>query len=321
MSDCSEIRPPRPAIRAMSGVEWGMLVFLAIIWGGSFFFIAVGVRTYDPFTVVVGRVVPAALVLWIAAVLMGQRLPRDWASWRAFLVMGALNAAIPHSLIVWGQTEIESGLAAILNATTPLFTIIVAHGFTRDERLSGMKLFGVVMGIAGVAVLVGPEVLGGLTAQGLGRFAVLGAALSYGFAAVYGRRFHGQPPIVSAAGQLTGTAIFVVPVMLVFEAPWARPFDGGAAAAILGLSLLSTALAYVIYFRILATAGATNVALVTFLIPVTAIALGAVFLGERLTAMTFGGFVLILIGLAAVDGRVFSRVIPRGRSARPAGQP
>ena len=145
-------------IKAMTGAEWAMLVVLSIIWGGSFFFIAVAVRAYEPFTVVAARVAPAALVLWIAVLMTGQRIPTAWSVWRPFLIMGAINSAIPHSLIVWGQTEIESGLAAILNATTPLFTIVIAHFFTRDERLTGSKLFGVMLGIAGVAVLVGPGI-------------------------------------------------------------------------------------------------------------------------------------------------------------------
>lgn len=285
-----------------------MLLLLSIIWGGSFFFIAVALRVYEPFTVVAMRLAPAALVLWIAVLISGRRIPLSWSAWWPFFVMGMLNTAIPHSLIVWGQTEIESGLAAILNATTPLFTIVVAHLFTRDEKMSAGKVAGVTVGIAGVAVLIGPELLGGLTAGGLGRFAILGATLSYGFAAVFGRRFGGQSPMITAAGQLTCSSIVMVPFALFVETPLAQPFDWGAVTAVLALSLVSTAFAYVLYFKILAASGATNIALVTFLVPVGAIALGAMFLDERLTWLTFVGFGLILLGLAAVDGRLFSRL-------------
>ncbi len=290
---------------SMSGRDWSLLVALSVLWGGSFFFSEVALAELGPLTVVLGRVGFAALALIGLSYLSGHRLPSAWGLWGAFLVMGALNNLIPFSLIVWGQVTIDSGLAAILNATTPLFAVVLAHVLTRDERMTRGRAAGVLLGLAGVAVLVGPEALGQFGAQGLAQLAVLGAAFSYACAGIYGRRFKDLPPLVAATGMVTCSAVLTLPLALVVERPW--QMDPGALtwAALLGLALLSTALAYVIYFRILAAAGATNLLLVTFLIPVSALALGVTILGERPDAAAFAGLALIFAGLAAVDGRVF----------------
>jgi drug/metabolite transporter (DMT)-like permease len=300
----------------MSGRVWLLLITLSVLWGGSFFFSEVALAELGPLTVVLGRVGFAALALIGLVYLTGHRLPSGWGLWGAFLVMGALNNLIPFSLIVWGQVTIDSGLAAILNATTPLFAVLLAHVLTRDERLTRGRVAGVLLGLAGVAVLVGPRVLGELGAEGLAQLAVLGAAFSYGCAGIYGRRFQGLPPVVAAAGMVTCSAVLTLPLALVVERPWQASPGALTWAAVLGLAFLSTALAYVIYFRILASAGATNLLLVTFLIPVSALFLGVVVLGERPDAAAFAGLALIFAGLAAVDGRVF-RWRPRRAGPRP----
>jgi len=321
----------------MTGRVWLLLIALSILWGGSFFFSEVALAELGPLTVVLGRVGFAALALIGLVYLTGHRLPSGWGLWGAFLVMGALNNLIPFSLIVWGQTAITGGLAAILNATTPLFTVVLAHILTRDERLTPAKLAGVAAGFLGVAIMIGPEVLGGLGIGGLGigglgigglgismlaQLAVLAAALSYAFAGIYGRRFRDTPPLVTATGQVTASTILLCPLALMVDQPWSLALPGPAiawaitweiAGALLGLGLLSTAAAYVIYFRILASAGATNLLLVTFLIPVSAILLGVMVLSEQLTAAQLAGMGLIAIGLAAIDGRVL-RWFGGGRS-------
>ncbi len=289
---------------SMSGRDWSLLVALSVLWGGSFFFSEVALAELGPLTVVLGRVGFAALALIGLTYLTGHRLPAAWGLWGAFLVMGALNNLIPFSLIVWGQVTIDSGLAAILNATTPLFAVVLAHVLTRDERMTRGRAAGVLLGLAGVAVLVGPEALGRFDAQGLAQLAVLGAAFSYACAGIYGRRFKGLPPVVAAAGMVTCSAVLTLPLALVMERPWEMSPGAVTWAAVLGLALPSTALAYVIYFRILASAGATNLLLVTFLIPVSALALGVAVLGERPGASALAGLALIFAGLAAVDGRV-----------------
>jgi drug/metabolite transporter (DMT)-like permease len=294
--------------RPMAPREWGLLVLLSLLWGGSFFFTGVAVRELPPLTIVVLRVGLAALLLLAMVRAMGLRMPRNLADWAALGGMGLLNNAVPFCLLVWGQTRIASGLASILNATTPLWTVIIAHALTPDEKVTGKRLVGVVLGFAGVVVLIGPEALGGLSANLLAEIACLGAAVSYAFAGVYGRRFRrmGLAPMQTATGQVVASTVMLVPAALIVDRPWtlAMP-DLPAWGALAGLAALSTALAYVIYFRILASAGATNLLLVTFLIPVSAIMLGATVLGERLAARDFYGMGLIGLGLLAIDGRPF----------------
>lgn len=306
---------PTALNRTMTRAEWAMLLALSVLWGGSFFFTGVALRELPPLTLVLLRVAGAAMILNLVLPALGLRLPRDNAVWVAFFGMGLLNNAVPFCPIVWGQTHIASGLAAILNATTPLATVVVAHVFTADERMTGNRLAGVLIGLAGVVVMVGPAALAGPDVALVAQLAGLAAAVSYAFAGVFGRRFRrmGVPPLVTAAGQVTASTVLLLPVALVTDRPWLLPMPGPATwSAVLGIAALSTALAYVLYFRILATAGATNLLLVTFLIPVSAVVLGSLVLGERLDARHFAGMALIGAGLAAIDGRLVALV---GRSA------
>jgi drug/metabolite transporter (DMT)-like permease len=297
----------------MSSREWLMLIALSVVWGGSFFFVGVAVKEWPPLTIAGLRVALAALALHIVLKITGTALPRDRAVWRAFLGMGLLNNAIPFSLMVWGQGYIASGLAAILNAATPLFTVLVAHVFTRDERLTGLRFAGIVVGFAGVAVMIGTDALASLGVHVLAQLAVLAGTVSYAFAGVYGRRFKtmGVLPLVTATGQVTASSLVLLPLALVFDQPWRLGVPSVATvAAILGLALMSTAFAYILFFRILARSGATNVVLVTFLIPVSAIVLGATVLGERLELRHFAGMALIGGGLALIDGRLWRAIRP-----------
>ncbi|CBS87682.1 Putative permease of the drug/metabolite transporter superfamily [Azospirillum lipoferum 4B] len=295
----------------MGLTDWSLLAFLSILWGGSFFFVGIAVRELPPLTIVAMRVALAALALGALLRLLGSPMPSDRQTWAAFFGMGTLNNLIPFCLIVWGQTQIASGLASVLNATTPLFGVVVAHVLTQDERMTGNRLAGVLIGFAGVAAMIGPAALGGLGDRLLPQVAVLGAALSYAFAGIFGRRFKGMgiSPMVTATGQVAASALMLVPVALLVDRPWSLPLPTPAAwSAVAGLALLSTALAYVIFFRVLASAGATNLMLVTFLIPVSAILLGSLFLNERLAVRHGIGMALIAAGLAAIDGRLSARL-------------
>lgn len=295
----------------MSLLDWSLLIALSILWGGSFFFVGVAVKALPPFTIVLLRVMIAAAALHLVLRATRTAMPWDGASWRAFFGMGLLNNAIPFSLIVWGQTHIASGLASILNATTPLFTVLVAHVLTADERLTRGRVFGVLLGLAGVVALIGPQALTGLGNDLLAQLAVLGAALSYAFASLFGRRFKrmGVPPLATATGQVTASSALLLPIALIVDRPWSLPAPALPVwGAIAGLALLATALAYVLFFRILASAGAVNLMLVTFLIPVSAILLGSAFLHEALGMMDFAGMALIGLGLAAIDGRLAARL-------------
>jgi drug/metabolite transporter (DMT)-like permease len=285
-----------------------------MLWGGSFFFTGVALTALPPFTLVVLRVGLAAVILNLAVPMLGLRVPRDVRTWAAFVSIGVLNNVVPFCLIVWGQTHIASGLAAVLAATTPLFTVVVAHLLTQDERMTTNRLSGVLVGLAGVAVMVGPSALVGLGSDVLPQVAVLGAAASYACAGVYGRRFRrmGVQPLATAAGQVTASALVLLPVALAVDRPWTLAMPGAPVwGAVLGIATLSTALAYVLYFRLLATAGATNLSLVTFLVPLSAILLGSLILGERLDARNYFGMALIGGGLAAIDGRLFRSRTPR----------
>jgi drug/metabolite transporter (DMT)-like permease len=297
--------------RTMTAPEWAMLLALSVLWGGSFFFTGIAVKELPPLTIAALRVGLAAAMLCVTLRLLGLVLPRERKVWAAFFGMGLLNNVIPFCLIVWGQTHIASGLAAILNATTPLATVIVAHVLTDDETMTGNRLAGVLIGLVGVTLMIGPDTLGGIGTDVLAQLAVLGAALSYAFAGVFGRRFRrlGIAPMATATGQVAASSVMLLPVALLVERPWTLPLPSAAVwAAILGIATFSTALGYVLYFRILASAGAINLLLVTFLIPVSAIILGAFVLGERLAPRHFLGMALIGAGLAAIDGRLIRRV-------------
>lgn len=306
--------------------EWALLLMLSALWGGSFFFFKVLVAEIPPFTVVLGRVGIAAVALNALLLLRRDRMPRDAGLWRGFLMMGLLNNVIPFSLIVFGETRISSGLASILNAMTPVFTVLAAHALTTKEKLNSAKAAGVLFGLGGVAVLVGPAAFGQSgEADLIGEACCLLAALSYAFAGIFGRRFRGVPPIKVATGQITASTLILIPLSLLVDRPWTLSAPSPQAwAAFFGIALLCTALAYLIYFRILATAGATNISLVTFLLPVSALVLGALVLHERITVGALAGMGLIGIGLAAIDGRLpaalwrtASRITP---AARPAGE-
>jgi drug/metabolite transporter (DMT)-like permease len=305
----------------MTASDWALLAILSIVWGGSFLFVGVAVRELPPLTIVALRVVTAASALLLTLRLMGVDLPRTRQVWSAFLGMSILNNVIPFTLIVWGQSHIASGLASILNATTPLFTVIVAHYLTDDERLTGQRFAGVIVGFAGVAVMIGAAAFASLDASILAQLAVLGAALSYGFSGVFGRRFKtmGIPPLATAAGQVTVSSAILLPAALIVDRPWTLAMPStGAILSLAALGLVSTAFAYLIFFRLLARAGATNVGLVTFLIPVSAILLGVLVLGETLAMRHMAGMALIGGGLILIDGRLLSALKARFSVKEPA---
>lgn len=303
----------------MGSLEWGLLLLLSVLWGGSFFFSKVALHELPPFTVVLGRVSIAAAALLVYLRATGRTIPSSREVWIAFFGMGLLNNLIPFSLIFWGQTQIASGLASILNATTPIFSIMVAHLFTDDERMTPNKLAGVALGVAGVAVLMGGSAFTGAQQPVWALVACLGAALSYGFAGTFGRRFRrmGIAPAAGAFGQTAATTVMMVPLVALVDAPWQLATPGALTlGAVACLALFSTALAYILFFRILAVGGAINSSLVTLLVPVSAILLGSLVLGERLAVNHFLGMALIALGLLSIDGRVFAMPRPDRRATR-----
>lgn len=288
----------------MGLTEWLLLVALSILWGASFFFIEIAIRDLPIFTVVAARVGLAAIFLILFVYFRGQKMPIALSTWVRFLILGALRATIPISLIVWAETQIDSGLASILNSTSPLFTMIVAHFLTTDEKLTVNRIIGMGLALAGIVVLVGGDALQGLGLKVLAQVAMLGATCSYGFAAVYGRQFRDMSTSVSSAGMLTGATLLSLPLALFLESPWTLRPSGISIAAVLGLALLSTALAFIIWFRLIHSIGAANTSMVTFLIPIVSLSLGVSVLGEKLKLTSLVGLILIMLGLAVATKSV-----------------
>lgn len=283
--------------------DWGLLLTLSLLWGGSFFFTEIALREVTPLVTVWGRVALACLILWVILRLRSIQMSWDRRLWASFLVMGCLNNVIPFSLIVWGQQEISGSLASIFNATTPFFTVILAQFLTQDERLTLLKAIGLLVGFSGVVLMVGMEAFQGLASAFWSQAAILLAAISYGCAAIWGRRFKGIDPMVTATGQVTASSLIMTPLTLWFGFPHGYFIPSiDVLGAIIGIACLCTVVAYILYFKILETSGATNLMLVTFLIPLSAITLGSVFLQETLSTDQIAGMVLILLGLLIMDG-------------------
>lgn len=292
----------------MGLAEWLMLLFLSLVWGSSFIFNELALGAFGPLELVFGRVFIGALALTLILRTRGITLPRDLASWQAFLVMALFQNALPFSLIVWGQQHITASLASIFNATTPFFTVILAQLFTGDEKITPMKLMGLLAGFAGVVVIIGPEALEGLTHAGLGKFAVLGAALCYGISLVWARRFASFTPGVAPMGMLWCSSAIMLFAVLVFGDHSLPPLASRSAwLAMLGLGVLCSAVAYLLFFTVISRAGATNASLVTFLVPASAILMGHLLLGDLFALQTLPGVALIFLGLTLVDGRLFMR--------------
>ena len=295
-----------PTINLVSGL---LLLALATVWGGSFFFAEIALREVPPLTVALHRIFWAVPALFAVVWCQGIEIPKSINAWLCYLVMGALNNAIPFSLIFWGQLTIESGLASILNGTTAVFGAVVAGIFLFDEPLTARKIIGALFGFFGVAVIMGLEALTNFDLRNLAQLAILGAALSYSFASVWGKRFlSSYPPIMNAFGMLVGSTILMIPLAFYFDGIPHLILSTEVWTSLLAVSLLSTAVAYLLYFEILVRAGSANLMLVTLLIPPIAVGLSFTFLGERLGSEAWLGFGLIAIGLGITDGRLIKRI-------------
>lgn len=291
----------------MRGTDWLLLAALAFIWGGSFFLNELVVDELATFVVVLFRVGIAAIVLWVVVFASGQRPPARLKTWGLYLVMGAINNVIPFSLIVWGQTGTTSSLASILNATSPIFMVIIAAFWLHDEPVTRGKFLAVLVGFAGVVIMIGPDAIGDLGGSVLHQMAILGAAFSYAVAGGFGKRFGsmGITPAVSAATQVTMSTLILLPIVIMSgHAEGLATVSSQAWLSVIGLGVVCTAVAYLIYFRLLASAGATNLVLVTFLIPVSAILLGVGVLDETLRPQEIIGMLTIFAALLLIDGRL-----------------
>lgn len=295
----------------MSLRNWVLLFVLGAIWGGSFLFAKVAVAEIPPFSLVFFRVSIACAVLLLVLWQQGLIKRLEWRLALPFLIMGFLNNAVPFSLLFLGQTEIGAGLASILNATTPVFTVVVASLIVKQEPLQANRVAGVVLGVVGVAVMLSSSLTGLASDPLWAQLCCLGAAVSYAFAATFAKRFKDVPPQVAATGQLIGSSVLMLPVAILTSAGWSIGDPGMTAwLNVLALGILATAFAYLIYFQLLANAGATNASLVTLIVPASALFFGWLILGENLSALQLSGFGVLLIGLVVLDGRVM-----RGKQA------
>ena len=307
-----------PTIR-MAPADWLWILLLSVIWGGSFVFIELALAGFQPLGIVAIRLGLGAALLfaWLWATNRLPRFTRERCI--AVCVMGLLSNAIPFFLLTWGQTGLGAGLASIFNATTPLFTILVAHLWSDDDKITPSRLIALATGLAGVVVLMGGESLRELGSSLPAQLAVLGAAIFYAISGVYGRRMFrmGLDPAAAAAGQFVAAFLLVAPLALALDRPWRLPLpDATAWGGVLALAILSTAIGYIIFYKVLARSGATNAMLVTFLSPVSAILLATAFLGERLNLTQAAGMTLIFAGLAVADGRLFARLAAYLRRSR-----
>ncbi|ACB07241.1 DMT family transporter [Candidatus Korarchaeum cryptofilum] len=279
----------------MGAGEWGLLIILSVLWGASFLFMGILVKELPPLTISASRLTIASLLIGILASRRPKNLP-----WRELLILGVLNNTIPYALILWGQRYVSSSVASIINSTSPFFTSIFAHFLTDDEKINKFSMMGISLGFSGVLAMAWDSAQGSL----IGELAIITAVICYSYATVYGRRFYsmGLSPLDIAFGQLSTAAATSIP-LAILERPWLAMPSQRAWVSIIGISVFSTALAYLIFFRILERAGATNANLVTLLIPVTATLLCTAFLGERLELRHIVGMCLIMTGLLIMNLR------------------
>jgi drug/metabolite transporter (DMT)-like permease len=306
-----------PISLRMSATDWLMLLTLSVLWGCSFLFQKLAVASMPPLTVAFGRVAIAAVLLVAFVHGSGRSFAECRLVWPAIATMGFLNNVVPFSLIIWSQRYIPAGLASILIATAPLFAVLIAHLTTADEKITPARLIGVAAGFLGVVIMLGFDLLGELGTDILAQLACLGGALCYAMSGIYGRRFRGHSPAVISAAQLVASSVMLGLLVILVDRPWILPAPPlSALGAVVALSVLSTALAFLIYFRLLARTGAVNTMLVNLLLPATAILLAALFLGERLAPRHFAGLAMIALGLMILDGRP-ARLIARAWRSTP----
>lgn len=288
----------------MGPTQWGQLLLLTAIWSSSYLFAQLAMDEVPVILIVFGRVSLAAVALWLVIAARGIRLPREPRLYVRLCVLGLCNNVLPFTLVFTAQETIPTGLVAVMVAATPLIGVLLAHWMTTDERLSVARFVGASFGLAGVAVMIGPGALKGLGGGILAEVLVMLGTLCFAFSPLYARRLYGTEPMVVAAGQLTAATLILAPVVALVAPPWGLPVPSwGSLASLAMLGLVCTAIAYVLYFSLLARAGATNVVLVTILSPPGAVALGATILGEAMSIAQMAGFTLVALGVAVIDGR------------------
>jgi drug/metabolite transporter (DMT)-like permease len=291
------LSPTAPSARA---VDLLLLLVLATLWGGSYSFIKIGVETIPPLTLIAARTLLAGLVLLAVIRWRGLRLPRDGATWRQFLIQACLNSVAPFTLIAWAERSVEAGLATILSSTSPIFVVILSGLSASAERLPRLRLAGIAAGLGGTILIVGTQAMSGIGEQLWAQLALVAASICYGAAALFGRSFKGLDPIMPAAGSLLCGALVLLPLSAILDRPWTLTPSAQSIKALIALSLVSTALAFVIYFRLIARLGSVATTSVAYLRVPTGVLIGMVFLGEALAPTAWAGLVLVIGGVVAM---------------------
>lgn len=288
------------ALATSKAVDILLLILLSTLWGASYTFIRVGVETIPPVTLIAARTLIAGLLLIVWMSVSGVAMPGSWVIWKRLFVQAFLNSVIPFTLIAWAEQYVEAGVATILNSTAPVFVFFVTWFLTKHEAVTTRKLVGVIAGLLGICLIIGFSALNGLGDQVLPQLAIVAATICYAGAAIYGRSFQGLSPLVPAAGSLIAGAIVLIPISLIFDRPWALQPSFNSTAALLLLSVFSTAIAFVIYFRLVQTLGSVGTTSQAYLRVPIGVAIGAIFLGESLSPTIWMGLGCVVIGVAAM---------------------
>ena len=293
----------------MGAIEWTLIVLHSIMWGSAYFFGAIALRELPSLTITAFRLIPACIIVVGVCWMAGNRIPRTAEYWRRMLVLGVTNNVLPMMLILFAQHQVSGGIAAVFNAMTPLIAVVLAHFVTVDEKFTSHKGVGIAAGIIGVSVLVGADITSGASGGVVAKLALLGAAAAYAISGLFARKTSREPPFVIAAGQMLSALIISMPLALMVDQPWTLPIPTASAwGAVLGMGVFGSAVAALLYFTVLKRAGATNTLLVTLLLPLTPILLGAAFLGERLSTREWAGAAIIGAALVILDGRLIRKL-------------
>lgn len=280
--------------------ELGLLLLLATLWGASYTFLKVAVGTIPPITLIAGRTLVAGLLLVVIMHWRGVKLPTDAANWRRFLFQACLNSVIPWTMVAWSSQALDAGVATILNSTAPIFTFFLTFAVTRHEAVTSRKLIGVIAGMAGICLIVGVQALGGLGEQLIAQIVCVAAAICYAGAAIFGRNFGGLDPMAPAAGSLLCGAAILIPLSLVVDRPWTLAPSMNSLLALLAIAVFSTALAFVIYFRLIQTLGSVGATAQAYLRVPIGVTFGVIFLGEQLSSTVWIGLACVVVGVAAM---------------------
>lgn len=281
-------------------LDLALLLALATLWGASYTLIKIGVATVPPITFIAARTLIAGGILFAILHLRGLKLPGDGATWKRFMFQACLNSVIPFTMIAWAEQTVDAGLATILNSTSPIFTFLLTVFLTQHEPATARKLFGVVAGIIGICLIVGVEAFNGLGRDLWAQLAIVGATMSYAIAAIYGRGFKGLDPMMPAAGSLICGAAILFPLSLLIDQPWTLAPSVNSMWALLGLSVFSTALAFVIYFRLLRSLGSVGTTSQAYLRVPIGVGIAILFLGETPTSSMLAGLLCVIVGVAAM---------------------